>query len=513
MINTTKKKFVILFLFIFILSLSACVQTNQPNKPIDPIEPNKPVEPIDPVDPVDPIDPIDPVDEINFLDIYSLNDFHGAVLDDNDNQGIARIGNYLIQQKQKSPNNTIILAAGDMFQGSGVSNLTFGGVVVEAMNYIGFDAMTIGNHEFDWGVNRLLSFHDESNSQVKANFPFLSANIYEKSTNELASWAQPYTIIERGSLKIGIIGTLGVSQINSISASLVEPFVFKNPIPIIKDITHDLRVNKGVDFVIVSAHDHEEYLNEGLINLSGSYRVDAVINAHTHRTYAREDYRPNLAPLPIVQAGSSGSHIGHIRLNIDFENKKVTSVSAENIPVYSTLATNHPEIEKIVSQALEKARPILEEEIGTSGRTIYKTDAIQWGANTIKKYSGADFGVVNSGAFRTGFPVYSNNTITVGDVYEWMPFDNIIKTVKLTKAQISSIVFGGNDLVFSDNFNYYELQDGKFYTFATVDYVFDKDYYPFLTGKDITYVGDLFRDYLIRSIKETKENNQLWTAR
>lgn len=482
MINTIKKRFLTLLVFIFILSLTACINQT----------------------------PI--VEQIDFLDIYSINDFHGAVLD-TDGRGIARIGNYLIKKKEANPHNTIILAAGDMFQGSGVSNLTHGGVVVEAMNYIGFDAMTIGNHEFDWGLEPLLKFHSKINEGVRANFPFLGANIYEKSTNKPVQWAEPYTIIERGTLKIGLIGTLGVSQINSISATLVEPFVFKDPVPIIKNITYDLRVNQGVDFVIVSAHDHEEYFNQGLIDLDGPYAVDAVINAHTHRTYAREDRRTNLPPLPIVQAGSNGSHIGHIRLNIDFENKTVTTVSAKNIAVKETLAKNHPEIEKIVARTVENTRSILEEEIGTSGAFIYKTQAIQWGANTIYKYSNADFGVINSGAFRTGFPIENGQKITVADVYDWMPFDNYIKTSKLTKAQISSLYLGSNDLVFSDNFNYNELKDDQLYTFATVDYVFDKDYYPFLSGSEITFVGDLFRDYLISSIRKTKANNELWYAR
>lgn len=88
---------------------------------------------------------------IDYLDIYSINDLHGAIEEDEYGRGLARIGNFLIEKKTTNPDNTVILVAGDMFQGTAISNLTYGGVVVEALNYIGIDAFTIGNHEFDWG--------------------------------------------------------------------------------------------------------------------------------------------------------------------------------------------------------------------------------------------------------------------------------------------------------------------------------------------------------------------------
>ena len=92
-----------------------------------------------------------------------------------------------------------------MFQGTAISNLTYGGVVVDVLNNIGMNAFTIGNHEFDWGDQKIIDFKNNS-AQVQANFPFLGANIYRKSTNQRAEWVDDYVIIERGGLKIGIIG-------------------------------------------------------------------------------------------------------------------------------------------------------------------------------------------------------------------------------------------------------------------------------------------------------------------
>src|SRR5690554_2041853 len=98
----------------------------------------------------------------NVINIYTLNDFHGAIFENKSagEIGLSKIGNFLKTVKEKQPNNTVILSAGDMFQGAAVSAMTRGKVVVDIMNYIGFDAMALGNHEFDWGINDIIRYHD-----------------------------------------------------------------------------------------------------------------------------------------------------------------------------------------------------------------------------------------------------------------------------------------------------------------------------------------------------------------
>ena len=91
--------------------------------------------------------------------IYSLNDFHGMIFPNESCCGISKIGEFIINQK-KNNDCVIVLSAGDMFQGGSVSTLTKGEALVEAMNIIGFDAMTIGNHEFDWDIETVLKYND-----------------------------------------------------------------------------------------------------------------------------------------------------------------------------------------------------------------------------------------------------------------------------------------------------------------------------------------------------------------
>lgn len=451
---------------------------------------------------------------VDYLDIYSLNDVHGTVEDLN-GRGLARIGNYLLEQKQKNPDNTIILVAGDMFQGTAISNLTYGGVVVDVLNNIGIDAFTIGNHEFDWGDQKIIDFKNNS-AQVQANFPFLGANIYRKSTNQRAEWVDDYVIIERGGLKIGIIGFLGDYQINSITAPYVENYKFEKPIPIVKRLAFELRTEHDVDIVIVNAHDGDstnssyDSINRNLSLLEGQYQIDAVINAHTHRVYARHIVRQNRANLPVVQAGGNGEYIGHIRLNIDPKTKKVTSSTVQTIRVNEDLSPNNPTILEIINHHMQEVKKTLDidEVLVTAGEYIREDDFASWAVNVLHKYSEADFAVVNSGAFRTGFPIYQGSAITVRRVFQFMPFDNVVLTSKLTREQLIDLS-NRSGLVFSSNFKPIMLEN-RLYTVATVDYLFYKNYYDFMYGLDPTSLDEYFRDYLIDELRSYKDQNMLW---
>lgn len=123
-----------------------------------------------------------------------------------------------------------------MFQGTAVSSLCHGDVVVDAMNYIGFDAMTIGNHEFDWGIENLRRLTDGDTANNEAGFPILGANIIYKETGEPVEWARPYAVIERQDIKIGIIGVLGADLTNDILGSIIAEYEFIDPLPVIKNI-------------------------------------------------------------------------------------------------------------------------------------------------------------------------------------------------------------------------------------------------------------------------------------
>ncbi len=449
---------------------------------------------------------------IDELIIYSINDFHGALLEDGDKVGISKLGNYLINEKEKNPESTIIISAGDIFQGTAVSSMTRGKVVVEAMNIIGFDAMTLGNHEFDWGVDQIKVFFDENEENGEASFPFLSANVCYKHNYELVEWANPYAVIDRGNLKIGIIGLLGSDQINDILASHVKDYVFTDEFSTIKKYAKILRNEENCDIVIVAAHLDTAEINYKLSSLTGDEKIDALINGHTHQQYYGELNYNRQVPLPYVQSGSNGQYIGKITLEIDKETREVVDVSSENIKASSVCFQESQAINDLMSKYqnyIDEAKSIL----GVAGENIYKNIAGIWMATVIQEKMGTDLGVVNSGGVRSSaFPIYANDNVSYGDIFEIMPFENTIcRTTILGRELLKILNYMNNGLYFSNNVtksgqSYYingvRVESDKKYRVGTIDYLFEKTYYPFMDGEEITKTSILLREIMVDSVNE-----------
>lgn len=456
--------------------------------------------------------------KVSKLTIYSLNDFHGALVPSGEQPGFAKIGKYLKDQKRSNPDETIILSAGDMFQGTALSNLERGRYVVDLMNNIGFDAMAIGNHEFDWGLDVIKSYTDGNLENGEANFPFLGANIIEKSTGERVDYLDAYTIIQRGNLKVGIIGAIGKDLEDDIATPMIQDYDLVDSLPIIKDITKDLRANKGVNIVIVNLHEMDEFLNAQLAGLEGDYQIDAIINGHAHRTMNQLIRGSNNRQVPVVQAGSSGEYIGRIILTIDPENKTVTDANV-NLVYGTSLVEEDPEIKEYLDEKIVETAPIFERVIGIAGELVSRAKVWDWAPDLLKNVYDADLGIINSGGIRAAaFDIFYDQEITINKMFEIMPFDNSIKSTYLTGAQLMDVFRDSkNGLVYSDNVdrnqktvNGEPVDPEKLYKVVTIDYVFDKTELPFINGVDTVVYGHLFRDVMAEEIERLHNLGQKW---
>lgn len=449
---------------------------------------------------------------------YSVNDFHGSVI--NDNGGLSVMGNYLINESNKSPEQTIILSSGDMFQGSAISNMTQGAVVVEAMNKIGFVSMTIGNHEFDWGIDLIRNYNNKT-SEVKTNFPIICCNIFEKATDKPVDWCEPYTIVEKAGIKIGIIGAIGSELESSIATNRVELYEFKDPVEYIKKYTKELRTEKDCEIVVLSIHDNTSNMNQIYANLTGEYQLDAMFNGHTHSTYAGETMGSDGLIMPYIQSGSYGSAIGKIVISYNKITKKIENGSAENITVTKSLSKTNEEIDKIVNKYNEQISSISGKVIGIAGQHIDQTTGARWAVNVIRDYSNCQIGFINNGGIRNAaFPIAKDQEVTVGKIWEIMPFDNFVKTCEMTTSQVIQAYFS-TDVLHSDNievrngklyFNGIECKEDEVFTVAAVDFIFDKENFPFLKGNNQSTTGQLFRDYLIQAIKDECKDGEKWNG-
>ena len=287
------------------------------------------------------------------FDFYALNDLHGK-FDDTDTQGgVDELSTYLANA-YNTDDNVILLSSGDMWQGSFESNSTKGLIITDWMNELDFVSMTLGNHEYDWGEESIKA------NVALAEFPFLAINIYERDTNERVDYVKSSVLVERGGMKIGIIGAIGDCY-SSISGDKVEEVYFKTGAALtelVKAESEKLRA-EGADYIVYSIHGGFGSNSSASMVQTSSLRgyydaslsrdgyVDLVFEGHTHRSYAFEDEYG----VPHLQNGGDNSGISHVEVRLNYANG-YDRVSVSEIIKPSRYANleDHP----IVDELLQK---------------------------------------------------------------------------------------------------------------------------------------------------------------
>ena len=247
------------------------------------------------------------------LTILHTNDTHSQIEPKADGRGgyARRMG--LIAAERKQDPNLLLVDAGDFCQGTPYFNFYHGRVEIEALNRMGYDAATLGNHEFDYGLDTLAMI------LKKANFPIVCAN-YDVKGTPLEGVVKPYTIVHKDGLKIGIFG-LGVQPKGLIADKNFEPIVYNPPYPIAQELATMLRNEKKCDVVVCLSHlgtypaTEQDYCDVELA--AETHDIDVIIGGHTHKGYVDLRIRDlGGIEVPVVQMGKSGVNVGKIVLTL-----------------------------------------------------------------------------------------------------------------------------------------------------------------------------------------------------
>lgn len=438
---------------------------------------------------------------IQDFSIYYINDLHGALFQDGTQMGLPAIGNFILDEKYNRPDETLFISGGDMLQGTLISNYYGGASTIDLLNDMQLDAFVIGNHEFDWGLEEVTKFFDPSYEGVQANFPLLGANVYLKATNERPNFIDPYTVVEKGDLKIGIIGLMDYGLESSIAVSKIQDYYFGDPLEEVLTYAPHLRNVEQVDIVLVVLHGASSWFNQQTAALTGDARVDAVFNGHTHQTYERFESR-NGVSLPILQSGSNGTYVG--RLNLILENNVIQSYTLTNLTAGhdQRLATNHQGLQAKLDLYYEDIYGLINDPIITAGTYLSRDDLTYYMAKLMQIKTNSDIAWHNFGGTRTY--ISNGQSITVATLYDIFPFDNVIKTTYLTGAQIKQQMPK----------DYYHIKEGisdfedhVLYKVATNDYIFDQPSNLFIQGQDTELTEYLIRDVIetvLRNLAETE---------
>ena len=247
-------------------------------------------------------------------DVHSHIDPFPANDSRNPNQGgVARRASLIQQIRQENP-HTLLLDAGDIFQGTPYFNFYGGELEIKLMSMMGYDAATIGNHDFDNAVDGLYA------QMPHASFQFLSAN-YDFTHTVMNGHVKPYSVFVKDGIKIGVFG-LGIEL-----AGLVDPRMYKetkylDPLGIAQDMSRILKTQEKCDLVICLSHLGYQYKEEKMsdLKLAGlTQDIDLIIGGHTHTFLKKPTVTKNAIGKNVLvnQVGFAGLNLGRIDFYLD----------------------------------------------------------------------------------------------------------------------------------------------------------------------------------------------------
>ena len=417
-------------------------------------------------------------DEYRTIDIYAINDFHGAVKQTGAEAGIASLGSYF--KRRGAEDNTLLISSGDMFQGSLESNYNRGNLLADVMNECHFDAMTLGNHEFDWGKEALKANKDRVGEDGYQT-PYLCANLYDYSSGvvgnvQQSDYGEEYTIsVQENGLRVGIIGAIGEDQITSISSQFMTDFTFKEPTSIIESLSDRLRTEENCDVVLLSFHANQETLINAsndvtaISPVSNKRYVDAVFCAHTHKF---ESSVKN--GVVFTQNNSNGTNASHLTLTVSPDGE-VTSSLDDLQTIYPRTMRKEMEslgedegISSLVERYGKDTETLGSENVATlSGEFSYVEQLPNLVATAILEEAKNVYPEVALAMTNKTRSNLSEGTLTYSSLFSAIPFDN----------EICIIDVDGEDIIKEANYNYIcrsqreAFVSGSTYRIAVIDYL------------------------------------------
>jgi 5'-nucleotidase / UDP-sugar diphosphatase len=465
--------------------------------------------------------------ELRTLRILHWNDFHSAnipfkvskreVQELKDSVGIVGGSAYLKAYIDKyKDSNTLVLNAGDDFQGSPASTVTKGKSQIELLNLIKPDVMTLGNHEFDYSADTLFNFLKE------ANFKIINANLIDKETQK--NLLDPYIILEKNGIKVAVIGIVTHELTSLTLKENLRNIVVKKEIPTIRKYIKEISNHEKPNLFVLLSHCGIE---DDMVFADSIPQLNLIIGGHSH-TKIKNGRKHNHTL--ICQAGEKGKYLGKLDLKVDISGDSIYSYDEVLIPTINSEIMRDSIVEKKVEEIENKSLAGLNEVIGELKndwvRTYNEESNIgDWMSDVIKDCVNADIAFQNSGGIRKNLLA---GKITIRDVWEIAPFSNTIVYFSISgesikkllehqvngtaeKLQVAGIKYQYDDSkpignrITDVKINGKELETKAIYKIATNNYVAAQanKYFGFdIDPKNVTDTSREGKDLFIESIKK-----------
>ena len=350
----------------------------------------------------------------------------------------------LIRGLRESEPNVFLFDSGDIFTGA-LAKITEGRLAFELMISMGYDAMAIGNHEFEYGHE---VFAWQKN---RAPFPVLGANFFYRDTGH--PYAQAHAIIERNGIRIGVIGIMGQDAVSAIIPSFIAPLDVTDPVEAVQLSVNELRGD--VDLIVLLTHqgktapmqtdaESDPRLQRDIdadIALAGAVRgIDVLFAGHADAGTPEPVIHPVTGTI-IMQTYGQATHLGYLQLSLDPRTRRIERYDGRLIPVNPAIHEPDPVIAAKLAE-YRAAYPRLQEVIGTSEvrlnrRYIEESDIGNFFADALQLLSSAEIAFVHAGSLRKDLP---KGDIRVVDLLDAYPFVDDVMVVEMTGEQIRRVL-------------------------------------------------------------------------
>ena len=407
-----------------------------------------------------PITAMGAEDETVTLDLYNLTDVHGHIEQATGKDGkikeagLAAVGCYLNKARANNPNSSFTLLGDNI----GASPFTSGSLkdnpTIEALNLLSPQASTIGNHEFDMGVQVFKDRIDGANGFTKVGFPYLGANVEgleDKYMGDYVVWTSD------SGVKVAFIGAIAEDVPYKLSPGAVEGLTFTDPHKKIEELANKIKESKEADIVIAMLDD----------DVKNNYpkmpkNVDGLMGGDTHVPYefTMVDGRDG-NKLSAVASGSYTDNLANLKITFNKGTGQVVESKAELIPAATVAECGQDEaVKEVVDKAVADSKEAGAEVIATGMKPFYRgqftdaegkttpgsnrgiesslgdlaADAMK---NTIETESGqlVDIGLINAGGLRADLIPNEKGEVTYADTFAVMPFSNQLGYVTITGAK------------------------------------------------------------------------------
>jgi 2',3'-cyclic-nucleotide 2'-phosphodiesterase (5'-nucleotidase family) len=378
--------------------------------------------------------------EVRSLSILHVNDLHSHISPaDNHLGGFAYLAT-AIRHERANCSDCILLNAGDLAQGTPVSTIFHGLPIFEIANLLGFDAATLGNHEFDYGWMQARKFVQT------ANYPIVTANVLDPDGKLFTP--KPYVMLKVNGLRVAVIGAMTEDL-----TTLTTPTTLGacRTLPLIETTRRNARELRGQsDLIVLLAHISPKEETEVLDQAT---EIPVVVSGHLHRGM---DQAMTKDARILVRAKGNAEELCRLDLQVDTEKKEPVSWKWSKIAIDATKIEASPDVAKVVKRWEDEVTARVDRPLAMSHHAFTKVETKRLIERALREETGADFSWMNLGGVRDLVP---EGPLRERNIWQIMPFDNVIVVGTFKGRDLPPVVVGDR-----------KIDPDREYTLAVSDY-------------------------------------------